>query len=360
MKSKLRLFLVVFISVAASGLLMAQGIIRDLSYDWIGYDHQNEAYFPIDGNDDTAINFIVDTKKYADYHLHIQGQGEGSILVNDKLTYYSDSRNSIDEVWSIDSLSYVHGIDSLFITIHELENIRTRIVRLEQARISSSSAIELINLQSFTYETDKNTWIVLLLLSGLLIGIYRSRFPKLFSDLFDLRGILRWRLRQSVFYEIKVFQPSNLFIYALYGFLFVLFYSKNQIYIDSELVVLTSDIYTLILVFIIGFLSCPLKYVIINFFAVMFGLSAYSRFHYMEFIRLTFLGMVMVVLMSFTPLPIRAMLSPDMLLIALLLISISLLFIKLLSNSVDKKLYLFSYICTTEIIPLLFIIKVFI
>jgi hypothetical protein len=209
------------------------------------------------------------------------------------------------------------------------------------------------------YQADKNLWVVLLLFLGLLLGVYRMKYPKAFESLFDASDIFRARLRESFFYELRILQVPNLIHYFSLAILFTLYVSKNWDALKEESLTLLNYHFALAIIFILSLTYPFLKFVLISFFSSLFGLNSFAKFHYIESIRLVIVVLSSAVLFSFIPINLLQLVGPNTLLLSLFVLSIGLVFMKLLNKSLDKKLYLFSYICTTEIIPLLFIVNFF-
>lgn len=185
------------------------------------------------------------------------------------------------------------------------------------------------------------------------------KYPKSFSSLFDLSDILRLRPRDSFFYELRIMQGPSLIHYLSLATLFTLYTSKNWSSLGLEVVLTTNMLITLALIFVLSLIYPFCKFIVISFFSGLFGLNSFTKFHYMESVRLTIVILSLSVLASFIPIDTTEFFGSNVLLVGLFGLSIALIFLKLLNKTLDKKLYLFSYICTTEIIPLLFIIKIF-
>jgi hypothetical protein len=290
--------------------------------------------------------------------LDISGEGYGSILINGRVVYQPNSR-LISQEWSIDSLAVEHKKDSVLISLYALSNFSAKVIQKERNDSKYKSEEELLRNIKAQYQSDKNLWIVMLLFLGLTLGIYRMKYPKSFASLFDVSDIFRLRLRESFFYELRITQAPNLIHYFVLAVLFTLFFSKNWEPFSSEEPELNNYHIMLITIFVVSMVYPFLKYAVVGFFSGLFGLDSFAKFHFMESIRLTILILSVAVLSSFIPDELQRVIEPNMLLVSLFLSSLCLMYIKLINRTLDKKLYLFSYICTTEIIPLLFIINFF-
>ncbi|MEQ9299261.1 MAG: DUF4271 domain-containing protein [Cyclobacteriaceae bacterium] len=337
----------------------AQEIIHDFSFDQLDFNSTSSSYEPIAGVVKSTVYVFLDTKKYADYFFTLAGEGSGIILINGQLVFQPESRR-INQTWSIDSLAKQYRTDSVLISLSGFNNTTAQVIQGASTKINSAVETQLLSNKRIQLKSDKNIWVILLLLLGLILGVYRMKYPKSFSSLFDASDIFRLRPRESVFYELKIMQAQSLVHYIAFAILSTLFISKNWNSLGLKESLATSYLMTLLVVFLLASAYHLIKFVTISFFAELFGLNAFTKFHYGESVRFSLVILSVAVLLSFFPINELTMLESKTLLTSLLILSVALIFIKLLNKTLDKKLYLFSYICTTEIIPLLFIIKVFI
>lgn len=330
-----------------------------MEYDFIEFDGQEKKFIPFRRDSYDRVTFLLDVKKYSDYRLVLVGREKGGVLINNRFVD-SNLQERFYSSWSIDSLAEEYNSDSLHVTINESAKLEAYVTKDYLAAMDELPSEHSLRILTTVENSKKSLWVVLLVLSGFLLGLYRARFPKLFESIYAVGEVFRLRFRVNTFYEIKVLQSPNLLVYGLIGLLLALFFSMNGLGDNYRQMTSLNESAILVAVFFIGFLSSPFKYLIIRISAGLFGLSEYTKFHYMEYLRAALLIISLVVVNSFVSLSSQLFMEPTVVMICLLFAVVTLLFIKLLSNSVNKKLYLFSYICTTEIIPLLFIIKVFI
>lgn len=337
--------------------MQGQGLIRDLGFDGLKYD-ENIPRFDSTEDPSGSNYFFLDTKRYIDYFLAISGHGAGSVFIDGQLVFQPESRR-FNQIWSIDSLAKKYSTDSVLISISGINNTTAQVIQGESSKFKSVIETELLFNKRVENRSDKNLWVILLLLLGLIMGVYRMKYPKSFASLFSASEIFRLRPRENFFYELKIMQAPNLVHYVSFAILLTLFISKNWDSLELRDSLSINYLIVLLFVFLFALIYHLFKFVIVSFFARLFGLSTFTKVHYIESIRLSLVILSLAVLSSFIPGENLIFLEPKTLLMSLFVISIGLIFTKLLNKTLDKKLYLFSYICSTEIIPLLFIIKVF-
>ncbi len=352
-------FLVVLLILSYSVLkAQVQEVIHDFRFDRLDFNEISLSYEPKDNVGTSTVYIFLDTKKYADYFFSLSGEGSGSILVNGQLVFLPEHQ-VVHQVWSIDSLAKKYKTDSVLISLSGFKTTSAQVVQGQSINFNSAVETGLLYNQRIQSRSDKNLWVILLLLLGLMLGVYRMKYPKAFASLFDASDIFRLRPRESFFYELRIMQTPNIVHYFSFAILLTLFISKNWDSLGLEEFLPANYLLALVIVFSMSLTYHLVKFVIVSFFSGVFGLNAFTKFHHMESIRLSLVILALAVLSSFVPVDKIFFLEPKMLLMSLFLLSVGLVFIKLLNKTLDKKLYLFSYICTTEIIPLLFIIKVF-
>lgn len=360
MRSKLKSFCF-GISILVCGHWQAQArqIIHDFQFDELAYSADDQSFAPREPGDPATTHFFLDTKKYADYYLAISGEGTGSIFINNKLVYQSEALQ-LSQIWSIDSLANEYRTDSILVSLYSVDGASALVVKTAAINPDTRSDEIFLQKEKVLYRTDKNLWVMLLLMLGLIMGVYRMKYPKSFGSLFDVADVFRFRPRDSVFYEMRILQAPNLIHYFSLSILLTLYVSKNWSMLSMHGFWSLGYYPTLVVIFVLSLFYPLIKFVLVSFFTGLFGLNTSAKLHVMESLRLMLLILSLGVLSSFAPTGLLPMFEPNLLLISMFGLSLMLIYIKLLNKTLDKKLYLFSYLCTTEIIPLLFIVNFFI
>lgn len=212
---------------------------------------------------------------------------------------------------------------------------------------------------------NQNTFIIFMLLIGLLYGLLRVNFPADFKNRFSPHNFLRHDTQEMLYSGKPLGTASNLlFILAFslsMGLLIAAIHTNvqhvrlfNRLFPVSEADITTKVLFYTLLIFGVVLL----KYVYLKVMSFVFGLEELVKLQYREFLRsLLFMGLflpfIMLLYLSLNMLMPEAILLISNLSVALLLV-ISILRV---FYGVNKKvsvinLHLFSYLCATEVIPL--------
>ncbi|WP_245842296.1 DUF4271 domain-containing protein [Pontibacter ummariensis] len=217
---------------------------------------------------------------------------------------------------------------------------------------------------------NQNTFIIFMLLIGLLYGALRVNYPADFSSLFRVNSFIG----KNSLDEGLLAKPIG----ALSSILFVLAFSLslalliaaihtnvqqiklfNRLFPVSEADITTKILFYTLLIFVV----ILLKYLFLKVMAFIYGLEQLVQVQYREFIRsILFLGIFLPLVMLLY-LSLNAMLPEMVLLVSSLAVSFVLVITLLrVFTTVNKKasvlnLHLFSYLCATEVIPLAIMLK---
>lgn len=244
------------------------------------------------------------------------------------------------------------------------ENTREVLV----AESDDAKSWALINL--VREDRSQNVFILVLLMIGLIYGALKVSFPSDFNSLFRISNFMR----ASTLQEGALAKPIRNWAFLFFVMAFSLSFSLlivaihtdlQQIYLFNRLFsVSDADIVSRI-VFYTGltFLFIMLKYVFLRIMGFIFDLSKLVQTQYREFVRSTlFLGLSLPAIMLLY-LTLNVSMPTAVLLISNVAVSVLLIITSLrIFRTLNKKasllnLHLFSYICATEIIPLVIILK---
>jgi hypothetical protein len=219
-------------------------------------------------------------------------------------------------------------------------------------------------------DRGQNAFILFLLLIGLLYGGLKASFPADFNSLFRVSSFLRTSTLEEGFLARPIGSWSVVFFIMAFSLSFSLLivairtdvqqiYLFNRLYTFSE-----ADIFSRI--FFYAFLTFAffiLKYLFLQLMGFIFDLSSLVRTQYREFVRSTlfmglFLPAIMLLYLRLNPsMPGAVLLVSNMAVSVLLVITALRVFRTLNKKTPLLNLHIFSYICATEVIPLMVILK---
>ena len=217
---------------------------------------------------------------------------------------------------------------------------------------------------------NQNTFILFLLVIGLVYGALRKNYPNDFSGLFRFDSFINTNaLEEGVLVKPVSSLSSLLFVLAFSLTLALLIAAIhtnvqqiqlfNRLFPVSEADITTKVLfYTLLIFFVI-----LLKYLFLKIMGFIFGLEQVVQLQYREFIRtMLFLGIFLPLVMLlylalYTSIPETILLISNLAVTFVLIITTIRVFATVNKKAPVLNLHLFSYLCATEVIPLAIMLK---
>jgi hypothetical protein len=364
--SRRAFFLFYFIFAGYTSWSQSFSIEKDLHSQWRVYENNKyENYTARDNDDVSSIYFLVDGDKFSGDYLHVKSTSAYSLFVNGKLAFTGN-----EKLLSVDSLAKVFRSTSLHIAIHRnsirLETLQTLLEKPGHGLVSTPQ--ELANKPA-TFFHDFAV-VALLTLLILLIAVI-SLNPKLTADYFSITKIFSMRESEDNQIYSRITSSTNILFYVfsslVLGFyLMIIFHFITPYYIsaynfqaDSFAMTVVKWIELSLIILGIFFLKLILVYIS----SILFGARDMAGVHFFNWVRLLliFFGVMSVVLFANFVWHGQSFLFYVILfkLMAWILAGwVFIILLKLNRKTGFSLFHLFSYICATEIIPLLVIIAV--
>lgn len=349
---------------------------------WLIYDDSYKDYVPYLRRQyglQPTVSLVLDLEKYRRYSLLLQVPKTTHIFVQSRLS--RTLRASSRMVLSIDSLQRKYNASSVLLTLYQpgvhTELPLAQIVYVaDKMTAKSGVAIRPANKTSQPKLRPASdfrdfatvTAILLLIFYTFLLNYY----PKAFERNFSLQSLTALDLRGDMAFMAKPLNPTNLLFLTSHSMLLSLFYMIGQRYSSGYFANLLpfeasetfSGLCAYFLVFTV-FLFAMLvgKYLFIYAMGVVFDMGKTTSPHYHEYLVFSRLFFLFAVLVQFVLLITYPQwlwwLMPLMLVSIVILNIIRTLIIGTVLNKLTsfRNLYLFSYLCTTELIPLLVGVK---
>ena len=337
---------------------------KDVQPDWLVFTEGSYASFNDRGESIHTIYFWLRPNGYKGDYLILKSSGTFSVLLNERLILDQRKASAI----SIDSLSKIYRNTSFFFTIYQQEGIsRESLVThiCAKALLEKDDAEEMVSLRKETYFRDFAITAALILLT-FLISVFRLN-PRLSSDYFSAPKIfsLRDNEEDQFYYRLT---SANILFYVFTSMVIAFYLVILGQFVDVELSAIKLNGYlgNLLLwlkISLIIFVFLFIKMFIVYMIASLFGVRDIAGFHFFNFIRLllVFMCVLTIVLTAYFVLHGQQKSFYGFLygLVSWILGGwVILLFLKLTNRVTYSVFHLFSYICATEIIPFLIIVKI--
>ncbi len=349
---------------AATDVTEKYEIAYDLQDNWLFYSSDDQSYLPYVAEnmvDTKSVHFNLDLKRFTGEELIISSSSGLSLLIQNQYITYFDVDTT--EVFSIDSLAAYYGINDIWITFYRPDGDFSQLKNyIGKPKIFTISRSPVNELESRPRNHDKSLFSLIIIL---IFGVYTfllNVFPKDFKEFFNVSAVFTFRSVDEDIYKSRVLSKTQvLFLLGhslLLSYLVILyFYFRNQ---NSAYNVVSNHsivpwwIYTGFLLFIL-ILS---KYMLIYIFSLLFDIRDKINLYFFDFIKmsvsfysLTFLFVVIIFFSSYFHLENVVNLLFNLAII-FSFIRFIVLYFKLRGSTTIKNLHLFSYLCSTELLPI--------
>jgi hypothetical protein len=357
----LRILLLLFVCQIG---LAAPYVVKDLRPDWRA--HTTNGYEPLSSTSDKldAVYFEIEASRFPGHHLSVEDSAPFSLFVNGKLIYAGKSH-----IFDLDSLSKRYS-PHLWIGIYTpggLAQMSTTIVYADN--LPAPSQVTALARKPTFFRN-----FVVIAVSVLLIfwlTLLRTN-PQLTLDYFSFAKIFSVQERNENLLASRITSSVNFLFYLfcalLTGFLLcAVFYFAGSFFQVSRFMEITSlgDAFSfwLRLSFYI-LLLLTAKLIVVLIFSSLFNFRETVSFQFFNFLRFTLFTAVSMALLSLVYFVLQGgqpFFYRQLIVLALALMSAGsvMVFIKLLARAPFSFFHLFSYLCISEIIPLVIIIKIF-
>jgi hypothetical protein len=348
-----------------------KAVIEDLSDNWLVYDENYNAYFPLLNKtiNLTSVSQLVDLDRYRSYNLNFKSSPGLSVFLENKLIHANYSKEIEWVSLQINELLNNTTHEKEFLTLFNNEGQ----FPLDIFYIGFNSAITL-NKTSLTVseeikirevESQQELYLILFLLILFAIVILKTRYPGKFREFFGFSKVIPEKD------ETLIWDPSGapfilfVLINTLCGSL-ILLVINNEFDLNSLHFLNAFNTGTFVGILILTGVFCMiylLKYLHLEFFGWVFNVQTLVKYQFLELMKVStkvniFLTIIILIFhgSGYGFLEIN---FDYFFYFCLLTISIVLLRVGYLTFTMSgfRNIYLFSYLCTTEILPLVIIGK---
>ena len=218
---------------------------------------------------------------------------------------------------------------------------------------------------------NQNVFILVLLLIGVMYGSLRTSYTADFYSVFRIDTFLRRSALEEGFLAKPISSWSSILFIIAFSLSFALVivaihtnvqnnFIFNRLFLVSEADITSKIIFYAFLIFVF----ITLKYVFLRIMGFIFGLQALVLTQYREFLRtVLFMGVFFPLIMLLYLVlnaedPRTVLLISNVAVASILIFTVLRIFYTLNKKVSLRNLHLFSYICATEVIPLIILIKI--
>ena len=349
----------------------------NLEDQWVVYDGSYGGYVPYFRRRygvQPTVSLILDLKKYRQYGLLLQVPQPTHVFVQSRLSRTLPASGAL--VLDIDSLQRQYKVSSVLLTLYrpgghsDLPSAQIVYATQPVAKAAPVASTERKTTQpKLRTASGFQDFVTLAVILLLVIYTFLLHYhPKAFQRNFSFQSIVALDLRGDATFLAKPLNQVNLLFIATHSMLLSLFYMIGQRYSGSFFVNLlpfeSSDAFSGLCVYFMAFTAVVFvllvaKYLFIYAMGVVFDMDNTASPHYYEYMifsRLFFLAAVLVQFILIVSYPQWLLWLMPLVLASMVLLNIvRILTIGSVLNKLTafRNLYLFSYLCATELIPLL-------
>ncbi|MEO9966157.1 MAG: DUF4271 domain-containing protein [Reichenbachiella sp.] len=345
--------------------------LLNLRWDWEVYDAEIGHYTPYYNHTKTsAIFFALDLNKYRKSSVKLTLPVGCFVWLDQQLVYHSMSERPI--YWSLDSLYNIYDKNKLEVTIFSSQfNDRSTETKIVTRSKSNSAVLDEVLYKKRNSRNRSGIFILISILTLSVIAVFRTSHYRLFQEFFSIDRAFRARQNFDLIIAKSPMAWPNIGFIGFYALLIGSSFVSIRLYQPDfdikSLVGLTTENNLLLGLAVSSycFVFMLLKLVLIAISSELFKINKIRLVHFYTYFRLS----LIIAIVIFTLSIINGILNGDLIasgwsvfkVAVVLLWSVRLLLIFFVLNKIYtfRKLHLFSYLCSTELIPLLLFFKIF-
>jgi hypothetical protein len=347
-------------------------VVSDLTGDWLIYNPDYESFFPYLSDQNKgmhSISLLIDLEKYKSYNLNFSASPGLSLFIDQKLFYNNNSEESRLGKISIDKLLKLSDSEKQLITFYNSSgNLPLNCFYIGHSPlqvISFDPATKPLSAIPRKIVSGQNIFIITFLIIFIIVAIIRNRYPKKFSEFTNFGNIIPsadndvlWDLSST---PVLLFVLINSLCSAL-----ILFLIYDQFHLDTLNflnIFYEKPVWGILIASGGFFMVYIMKFIYLQILAWIFNVSELVKIQFFELMKVSLkVNMFLAVLTMVFYCSQYFYLQMDfdyffyftIVSLIIVLLRVGYLSFKL---SGFRNIYLFSYLCTTEILPLVIIVK---
>lgn len=348
--------------------------VENLRSEWLVLSNERNQLTPYikEIHSPTSIHVLLNLNKYSEYHLVIEVPEKASLFIENQIVAYQKSLDVLH--LSIDSLKAIYEKDQIVVSVFSKKNLSEKlkiiIKDFDPYRGESFRNVDLSSDLRSQYSFGDFGILSILIIMIFGISLQASQ-GYIFNEYFNLKKVISLKPKSEILYSVSLFSTQNLLFMMFYG-VTMGFSITNLIARVAPNALIQYGYMTTFKVFLLAFvlsliftLFMILKYLQLKLITDVFMFRKATPIHFYEYLRFTmiisFTFFLLALVNNFSQGMVlnRHLMITTYLFVFLLIVRSILIFFKLNKLQTFRKLHLFSYLCSTEIIPLIILLKIF-
>lgn len=350
-------------------------LVHDFKDEWQVYDATEKLYLPFvkeQNFDFTAHTIIVNTEDYPYATLLVKSDNTADFLfINGSLI-----QKLVPGKWitlQVNDLKAKYKVKDIYLTVYGNTNSEHKFVHAgypsRKNQLSEKEEInQPFNIKPRSTVPYRSTFVVVFIVTLVLASFLSNSYPRAFQRYYNLKDLMSFLVREQSFLINKPLNRTNMMFVILLslisGFLYIIVQSKGIDLIDSRFFFQDAQTFGLLLsnflkLCVFFFVLFVFKFFLINTIGRLFNLDKVVEIHFFKLIQSTlyfFTLMLIILLVLFnTYLFSETFLEKYFLLVLSVFYTFRTIIIYFTINRTInvQSLYLISYLCIVEILPII-------
>ena len=351
--------------------------VKDLKHLWLTVDRQGENYVPYvigEPLNYPVVGFLLDESLNNGLVLECCIQQGTSVFVNnrivDRISKTGCKRYDLDSLIAKNQLPVFLSFFKENLNPSQIST--TVLTRVQPVRDLQAQSIPSQQITTRSNDAFANFFVVAILMVFAYYAFLINRYPKGNRDFFNMAKAFSMTLKEEkVLAQRNMTTVATLFL-VMYGSILALlimlfwkiFDTVPDLFGFVGLSTFRACLVSWLILSFLAFCVVELKYLLIKILCSLLNVDKIAQIHFFDFMRMSliFVGSTLVTASVLYLTNFHGEMLFTVILyvfLALLGVRIVILLFKLLGETSFRKVHLSSYLCTTEILPLLIGIRIF-
>ena len=362
----------IIILVAEQRLHAADFLVEeDMRLSWVFYNEEQQVMLPFLDNsaeNPAAIHLSIDQNYGSEAYLMIDIPAKSSLLINNK--FINSYEDQTVKYFLLDSIKRKLNIDSIKFTLfnqNRFQNPTQSQIGFIHQRFDASINVNPISDRELDARVDFLK-IIILIIIGFFVVLY-TLFPLDLFEFLNLQTIATFRYTETAFIKYRTITKTQslVIVYqaALLASILIMYLNYYNNPFGETFFMRINPIFGWLILFGLVLFFIFLKFILINIVSVLFKVQDKVNFYFIEFLRMAMVFYSIVFIILCYIVINRFYVIPSFLenlihvVVGFNLIRFIVIYFKFRRTVPMKSLHLFSYLCTTELIPIIIGLKFF-
>ena len=351
--------------------------IKELSSSWLTVDRQGENYVPyIRGRslNYPVIGLLLEAGDTPGLLLQCCVQQGTSIFINNRIVDRTGSDACL--YYDLDSLRTRVDKKTIFLSFFQQNldpnQLSTTLMTRQPVRDLQGKSQPTAQITKRSADPFPDFFVVAILMVLAFYAFLINRYPRGHRDFFNFSKAFSLTLKEEKVLTQRNMSTVNTLFLCMYGMilslLIMLFWKIFQFIPELfgfvDLSTFRSCMFSWLALSFMAFCVVELKYLLIKILCTLLNFDKIAQIHFFDFIRISliFVGSIFLIASAMYLGNLSGGMPYTIILyvfVTLLGVRIIILLFKLIADTSFRKIHLISYLCTTEILPLLIGIRIF-